>query len=219
MTGASRATAPVCKGGYRPYGADLVTALDLGQRAVELAPDPLASAVVCSAVGEAYIASGESGKARTQLGRALDVFGPSCLPQLECWTLCRLGDVELLDNRSGAARVHANKALALTEAVTFPLGRGLALRALGRAEEADRQLGDARVHLLEALQVFTSIEARFEVARTHLDLASLFHLQHDREGAKRHLDEARGLFETLEVPRYVERSDAIAREYAGPMGA
>lgn len=71
---------------------------------------------------------------------------------------------------------------------------------------------EAEVHLKEALLTFGSIEARYDVARTHLDLAALAHAQGNREAVKAHLGQAYRLFETLRVPNYVERTEQLSKE-------
>ena len=49
-----------------------------------------------------------------------------------------------------------------------------------------------------------------EVARTHLALGELAQRQSHREAVMLHLTEAQHLFQTLLVPRYVERTEQRA---------
>ena len=76
-------------------------------------------------------------------------------------------------------------------------------------EEAGRRLGDA-------LQAFVSVHSRFEMGRTHFFLASLAYAQGDRELAGTQLKEAHSLFMALRVPKYVERTEQLAREFGVP---
>ena len=65
----------------------------------------------------------------------------------------------------------------------------------------------------EALETFSSIHSRFELARTHLDLASLAHIQDNRDTAATHLSTAYAWFKKLQVPKWVERTEQLAQEY------
>jgi hypothetical protein len=69
------------------------------------------------------------------------------------------------------------------------------------------------VYLQEARDTFASIHSQFELARTHLDLAGLSHVQGDTESAAMHLSTARAWFARLQVPKYVERAEQLARTY------
>ena len=72
---------------------------------------------------------------------------------------------------------------------------------------------------MAALQTFTSTQGRFEVGRTHLDLATLAHAQGDVSATAMHLYEAHGLFTALQVPKYSERTAQLAREYGVTLAA
>jgi hypothetical protein len=80
-------------------------------------------------------------------------------------------------------------------------------RAEAAPEAAEASLGDA-------LATFTSVEARFEVARTRLDLADLAAAGGDPARAAAHLDAARALFTALGAPLYAERAEAAAARLA-----
>ena len=54
--------------------------------------------------------------------------------------------------------------------------------------------------------------ARYDVARTRLNIAHLTHQQGDREATTGHLDAALQLFTALRIPRYVERTKRLAEE-------
>jgi hypothetical protein len=57
------------------------------------------------------------------------------------------------------------------------------------------------------------VEARFEVARTRLDLAALAHARGQSTACAEHLAEAHREFQALAVPRWVERAEACARDW------
>ena len=64
-------------------------------------------------------------------------------------------------------------------------------------------------------QTFTALTAQFEMGRTHLDLAALAQAQGNLAVAATPLHTAHGLFEVLQVPRYVERTAQLARALGG----
>src|SRR2546425_5122924 len=71
---------------------------------------------------------------------------------------------------------------------------------------------DAAERLDEALQTFGSMRARFEMARTRLELARVRHAQGNAEAAATDLGAAHQLFRALGVPKYVERSEQLSRQ-------
>jgi hypothetical protein len=62
------------------------------------------------------------------------------------------------------------------------------------------------------------MDARFEVAVTHLDLAELAGRQGDLGAAAEHLGHCRGTFAALGAPAYLERADHLARRLEEPEG-
>ena len=87
----------------------------------------------------------------------------------------------------------------------------LAQRTLGRLAYTCGHLAEAAAMLQEALATFTTIHAQFEAGRTHLDLAA--HAQGNLGAATAHLTHAHGMFTSLQVPHYVERTIYLTREY------
>lgn len=93
------------------------------------------------------------------------------------------------------------------------MGIGFAKRTLGRiAHSSDHQV-EAETYLQEALDTFSSIQARYELARTHLDIASLAHTQNNHDIATTHLNQAYAWFKKLQVPKWIEETEQLAREY------
>ncbi len=85
----------------------------------------------------------------------------------------------------------------------------VAQRALGAILQACGDSADATRYFQAALQTFTDIQARFEVARTHLLLAECAQAQ-ERIVAT-HLQAAYPLFQVLHTPVYIKRTEALAR--------
>ena len=57
-----------------------------------------------------------------------------------------------------------------------------------------------------------SIGLRYWMGRVLLDLAQLAHASGRADTAREHLEGARTLFRALKVPRYVERTEGLARQ-------
>jgi hypothetical protein len=110
----------------------------------------------------------------------------------------------------GTARrsVAGRRLLLPTEHKLWGAGGARASRAVCRAGHRSRE---AQCCLEAALQTFTTLTAQFEIGRTHLDLAVLAQSQGNLAVAITHLRTAHGVFETLRVPPYVERTAQLAR--------
>lgn len=100
----------------------------------------------------------------------------------------------------------------------YVYGVGLAQRALGRIAHASGALAEAEISYIDALETFTTLSAQYELGRTHLDLATLAHTQGKLAVVATYLTTVRTLFETLQVPPYVERTVQLVRafEVSGP---
>jgi len=85
----------------------------------------------------------------------------------------------------------------------YRAGVGWAQRTLGRIALAEGALAEAETHLHDALATFISMQARFEMGRTHLALSELADVQDNRERVAVHLTEVYHLFKTLRIPPYV----------------
>jgi ATP/maltotriose-dependent transcriptional regulator MalT len=187
---------------------DVAEAVRLGEEAITLAPDPLALAVVLQFAGEALGATGDLGEARARLERSLEMLREVHMPQLDCWALARLAEVEVADGRTSRARELADRARDL--GATFRYGAGLAERALGRVALADRDLPGASSHLEAAAGIFRGLEASYEVARTLLDLGALARVTGDEQAAARNFSKARDAFAALGVPAWADRAARLA---------
>jgi len=114
----------------------------------------------------------------------------------------------------------AGQGVRICKDVGYSYGLSWGLRALGRIAVARGSLSEAEAHLTEALHTFRSIEAHAEEARTHLALAELAQVRNDRDAITAHLTEALRLCKALVIPKYTERTEAMAREWGvGPISA
>jgi hypothetical protein len=119
----------------------------------------------------------------------------------------------LLDGKLTKAHDLALEGFSVSTDTRFGYGLGLAHRVLGQIASTNSRLTEAETHFQEALATFSSIQAQFELARTHLDRAALAHTQNNHDTATIHLSTAYAWFNKLQVPTYVEPTEHLAREY------
>jgi tetratricopeptide (TPR) repeat protein len=190
---------------------DIAQALGLLQRALHQAPDRLSALAIAGPLGFAQIEAGqpeaaleslEQGVAACRQIRVLSHYGS--------WIAVWLGDAHLAAGRPERARSLAEQAFVQAREVGFPQAQGLAQRLLGRLASAAGAHDEAADALHEAMRLFTAIEARYEIARTHLDLAPVARARGNPERATRHLAEARALFDALGVRRDAARAAELA---------
>jgi tetratricopeptide (TPR) repeat protein len=180
------------------------------RRAVELAPDPLATAVAQAWLGAACLEMEDPEQAANVLAQAYDKFlGWKCraLHALVCaW----LSDALLRRGHEKRALVLAEEGLALSDEIGLPLAGALARRALGRIARARGALVEAEGLLLEAYQAFQAIGAAYEGARTLLDLAVIVDASSRPDAAAIHLAAAQRAFSNLKVPFYATHATKLA---------
>ncbi len=111
----------------------------------------------------------------------------------------------------------AREALEVSSDLQFLLGVGLSKQVLGRIACAQGEVTLTKRNFDEASETLCAIGARFELARTHLDLATLAQANGDGEIAARQLKLARALFTALQVPKYVERTSRLSEQFGLPV--
>jgi len=186
--------------------------LEACQRSLECAPDPLNTGVTLGFVGYAYLEKGDPLAAIAALEQAVQYIHHFRFRQLQGWFTTFLGEAYLLSSQIDKARNLVLQGLEITKDVKLWYGISWAQRALGRIAQARGNSKEAEAYLQEALQTFVAIQARFEVGRTHLDLAALANATGNREATTTHLADAHALFTALQVPKYVARVEQWARE-------
>src|SRR5262249_6360019 len=108
------------------------------------------------------------------------------------------------------ARDLVRRGLDISQRVTYWPGVGVAQRALGRIAQRRGALAEAERYLQVACATFAAMPARYELGRTHLDLAALGRTRDDLDAAATHLTEAYPLFTALRLPEYVARTAQLA---------
>jgi tetratricopeptide (TPR) repeat protein len=209
-----RSSAAWTEGAIHAWMGDPDPAIVACGRGLELAPDRVSWASAAGWLGYAHLEKGEAGRAASFLERAVAQFAEFGMPHAQGGFACWLAEAYLLEGRPEAAQAVAVESLQITQRIRSPHGIGGAYQALGRIARARGALQESVAYYTKALATFAACDARFEVGRTHLILAELAWAQGDADTANIHTREADVLFRRLQVPRYVERAEALAKDLA-----
>jgi tetratricopeptide (TPR) repeat protein len=193
-------------------------AVEACQRSLSLAPDPVSRIFAMAALGCAYVEQADPARAIPLLEEVCEVLGRFRALQWQAWFLTVLAEAHRLAGASDRARTLSARGLEVARAAGNSFAVGWAQRTMGRIARSRSIFPAAEAHLAEALETFGSITARFEAARTHLDLAELTATRGGLDAAAAHLKQARGIFTSLRVSTYVERTAACATALGLPLG-
>jgi tetratricopeptide (TPR) repeat protein len=203
------------KGWAQALRGDREAGIAACRRAVELAPDPLASAVAQAWLGAACLEMEDPEQAAIALVQAYDKFLEwKCRP-LHALVCAWLSDALLGRGHEERALELAEEGLALSDELGFPFAGALARRALGRIARARGALAEAEGHLERAHQAFQSIGAAYQGARTLLDLAATASASSRPDAAAIHLAAAQRAFSDLKVPFYAAHAAKLADNLQG----
>jgi tetratricopeptide (TPR) repeat protein len=175
----------------------------------------LATAVAQAWLGAVCLEMDDPAQAADVLAQAYDKFlGWKCRP-LHALVCAWLSDAFLGRGHAERALELAEEGRALSDELGFPFAGALARRALGRIARARGALGEAEGHLEGARQVFHSIGAAYEAARTLLDLAVTTSALGRLDVAAAHLTAAQQAFSDLRVPFYAAHAVKLANNLLG----
>ena len=186
------------------------------RRAVELAPDPVAKASAIGWLGAAHLENEDAGHAipllEDGIGRlqGLSGTGGYRYRQIDGMFRALLSEAYLAKDDREHARAIGAQALAIARAGGWGVAIGYAERAVGRLALTLGELDDAEAALERAVRTFADIEARAQVARSHVLLAELRAARGDHAAAAAELRAARQLFTSMRAPRLVERTQRLA---------
>ena len=186
--------------------------IDACRRSLEVSPDPVNLASARGALGFAYLERGDFAGAIPLLERSVEELRKFGSRDSSGWFTTFLGEAYLASGQTEKAHDLAAQGAQVTGDTRYRFGLGWAQRTLGRIAYTRGLYAEAAGHLNDALQTFGSMRARFEMARTQLDLARVRHAQGHAEAATTDLRTAHGLFRSLGVSKYVERSEDLARQ-------
>jgi tetratricopeptide (TPR) repeat protein len=142
-------------------------------RSLDGSPNPLNTALALGFLGYAETAKGDADAAIGHLEDAVTRMSQFRLRQNHGWFMTFLGEAYLLKGDRDRAQTLARRGLQLARDARFLFGVGYGERALGRIAAARGAWAEAQQQLEAACRTFESIGARFELARTHLDLAAI----------------------------------------------
>ncbi len=179
------------------------------QRGIERSRDPLNTAVATGFLGYAYLRKEEPETAIRMLQESRTLLAEAGMRQLLGWLTVFLAEAYLTAGRLEEGQEAAAEALEVCRDAQFEYGVGLARRALGRIAPAAADKAEARHQLEGALEIFQSLGAPFEVARTRLALAAAVG---DGETARGELSEAHRLFRELDAAAYTREAEGLAAE-------
>jgi tetratricopeptide (TPR) repeat protein len=208
-----QASAAWASGLIRALMGDWEAGIEACQRGLQHSPDPLSIAVALGWLGHAYLEKGDFANAIPLLQQSVQKLGQFPFAQFQGWFMICLAEGHRLNGEIEKALDLANQGLAITKGAKSSYGVGWSQRALGRIALARGSLSEAETHLNEALQIFHSLQARYDLGRAHLDLAALAHAQGKKAEAAMHLGEAHRLFIASRVPKYVERTEQLAKAF------
>jgi class 3 adenylate cyclase/tetratricopeptide (TPR) repeat protein len=187
--------------------------LEVLQHASIVSPDAFETALVIGFLGANYLGRGNLAEAVSTLEQAVDQADQYRSRQVQSWFNTYLSEAYLQNGQIDKAYRFGYQAFTLAENSQHPRGIALAQHILGRIAHASGNLTEAKSHLHKALVTFCSLPARYDLARTHLDLASLAHTQNDVDTATTHLSTAYAWFQKLRIPKWMERTEQLAQEY------
>jgi class 3 adenylate cyclase/tetratricopeptide (TPR) repeat protein len=176
--------------------------------------DPLNTTAALGFLGYAFLEQGDLPQAVRALEAAVESLRKAGFRQMLGWFCAFLAEACLRTGKAAQGRLLAKEALEIARETCFGYGAGLAQRALGRIARQAGTEGEAADWLGQALATFSGLAARFEVGRSHLDLAALARDRGDGEAAERHLGLARDLFRELGATRYLDRVGQLAAPLA-----
>ena len=187
-------------------------AVERCRRAVELARDPVGTAVARGFLGASLLEQGDAEGAIPLLERSVEQLGRFRIRQTQGWFTAMLGQACFLAGHHHRARGLAQQALEMTLHPRHSHGAGWAQRTLGHVARVEGDPAAAERCLLESTATFAAIGAHYEEARTRLDLAVLHRDRGQREAGARELERASSLLRALGASRYDATVSALATD-------
>jgi tetratricopeptide (TPR) repeat protein len=188
----------------------------LCERALDVSPDDFETAFILACLGKACSEAGDLDRAVSVLEKSVDLADRVRSLQFRAWFRTMLAEAYVLRGDIEKASVTVGSALTVSEQSQFMIGVGLSRQILGRIDCARGALRDAARNLEEARAVLTTVGARFELARTYVELANLAVAEWCPTCAQYHRKEACDLFIALKVPD-IEMTKTVV-EIAQPLG-
>jgi class 3 adenylate cyclase/transcriptional regulator with XRE-family HTH domain/tetratricopeptide (TPR) repeat protein len=184
-------------------------AVTWGHRSISLSPDPLNNAFSLGWTGYAYLELGDAARAIQLLDQSIELLATMRYSRLVGWFKGWIAEALLLQDDLARAHIEAMLGIGISRETGFTWAVGLSQRAMGRVERASGNLADSERWLTDALKTFETVQSRFDVGRTYLDLADLARAQRQPVRVAAHLAEAEQRFAELDLPDYLAHVKAV----------
>jgi transcriptional regulator with AAA-type ATPase domain/tetratricopeptide (TPR) repeat protein len=180
------------------------------RRSLEHSPDPVNTTDALSFLGGAYLELGDARQAVPLLEDAVERWTRFGHRPMLGWFTGVLGEACLVAGNAGRARELAERGREIAEGVGFTYATGWACRVLGRLARLEGRDAAAERELEAGRAAFEAIGARFEAARTILDLATGALTRRDGATGARLAREALAHLAGLGAPVYEARARQLA---------
>ena len=145
---------------------DSEKAIDIAMAATRSAPDPTSLAYANWWLAYAWLESSDVARALAALQAASQEAGRIGYHPWHGLFLAYLSEAQRKSGTIADALTTADRGIEVARAYRYPLGEAWALRARGRALAALQRPDEAQVAVGSAIEIFTSLGARHEVARS-----------------------------------------------------
>lgn len=191
---------------------NLVAAVDAGEIAVELAPSAAERSWAQVQLAFAWCRSGQVERAVEVLADVVPLFRQVRMAIVEVWGTAYLGEAYWRAGRLDEAAETLRALVDRAQQLRMRFSVGSALRLLGEVTRDVEPTEDGRRQaerwFQQSIEVLSAIAAENELALAHAGYGRLVRDRDDREGARRHLSAALGIFArlgTLTEPHLVRR--------------
>lgn len=208
----AKANAAMLAGLSRATRGEGKIGIALCEQARDVSPDAFETAFILACLGRAYWEAGDATRGVAALEEAVQLADRVRSLQFRAWFRTMLGEAYLLNGELDKAQAVAHEALDVSTKTQFLMGVGLAKQVLGRLAHSRVDLADAERDLNEAAAALTAVGARFELARTKLELGVVAIAQGKEDAAATNFYEARSMFTALQAPKYVARTDQLSAQ-------
>jgi tetratricopeptide (TPR) repeat protein len=192
--------AAAARGWVHATRGDWATAIEAGQRALELAPDAMSRAIAQGFLGNSYLEKGDAAAALALLEPAGETFSRLRFRQLEGWFTILQAYAHILGGETARAEARLADGVKVVRGITFVPAILEARLVEGLLARARHQPAEAEKALSETLGEAERLGTRFFAARVRLELAELARARGDDAARAHHLTIARAEFQALNAP-------------------